>query len=377
MPAVTRPWARTVSEVLQEANLSLNGLTVPQSERYLAESGPNSLTVRDHEPWYMLFLHQFANPLVYMLIGAAGVKAYFKGPVDAAVISAVLLFMAVIGFVQEMKARKAMAALLTLSAPKAKIRREGRTSLIDAAQVVPGDILVLEAGDRVAADARLLELANLKINESTFSGESLPVEKDVHAIAADAPLHDRKNMVFMGTTVSHGRALAVVTATGMETEIGRIATAMSGVKKEKTPLEKSIEQLGRSLIWIVTGACIVLSVAALLHSMDWVDVMLLAVAAAVSGIPEGLPAAVTVVLAICVNRMAMRNVLIRKLAAVETLGATTIICSDKTGTLTLNQMTVRNVWAGKRLLRLPVAAMNPRANSGITVSLLIPVMMIS
>jgi len=348
-----------VSEVLQEANLSLNGLTVPQAERYLAESGPNSLTVRDHEPWYMLFLHQFANPLVYMLIGAAGVKAYFKGPVDAAVISAVLLFMAVIGFVQEMKARKAMAALLTLSAPKAKIRREGRTSLIDAAQVVPGDILVLEAGDRVAADARLLELANLKINESTFSGESLPVEKDVHAIAADAPLHERKNMVFIGTTVSHGRALAVVTATGMETEIGRIATAISGVKKEKTPLEKSIEQLGRSLIWVVTGACIMLSVAALLHSMDWVDVMLLAVAAAVSGIPEGLPAAVTVVLAICVNRMAMRNVLIRKLAAVETLGATTIICSDKTGTLTLNQMTVRNVWAGKRLLEVTGAGYEP------------------
>jgi Ca2+-transporting ATPase len=359
MPAISHPWHLTGTELLQKASWSENGLTHAVAGNILTEYGPNLLSSKERESWYSLFLRQFANPLVYMLIGAAGIKAYFKGAVDAAVIAAVLLFMAVVGFIQEMKARKAMAALLSLSAPKAKVRRDGSTTLIDAAQVVPGDVLVLDAGDRVAADARLLEIANLKINESTFTGESLPVDKDVHAIAADAPLHDRKNMVFMGTTVSHGRALAVVTATGMETEIGRIATAISGVKKEKTPLEKSIEQLGRSLIWIVTGACIMLSVAALLHSMDWVDVMLLAVAAAVSGIPEGLPAAVTVVLAICVNRMAMRNVLIRKLAAVETLGATTIICSDKTGTLTLNQMTVRNVWAGKRLLEVTGAGYEP------------------
>jgi Ca2+-transporting ATPase len=231
--------------------------------------------------------------------------------------------------------------------------------LIDAAHVVPGDVLVLDAGDRVAADARLLEIAALKINESAFTGESLPVDKDVHPVAADAPLHDRRNMVFMGTTVSHGRALAVVTATGMQTEIGRIATAISGLNKEKTPLEKSIEKLGHSLLWIVTGACIMLTVAALLQGMNWVDVMLLAVAAAVSGIPEGLPAAVTVVLAICVNRMAQRNVIIRKLAAVETLGATTIICSDKTGTLTLNQMTVRCIWAGGRLVSVTGGGYDP------------------
>jgi len=307
----------------------------------------------------MLFLQQFANPLVYMLIGAAGVKAYFKGPVDAAVIGAVLLFMAIIGFVQEMKARKAMAALLHLSAPKAKVRRDGDTFLLDAVGLVLGDLLVLEAGDRVAADARLLEIANLRINESTFTGESMPVEKEIRAVAADAPIHDRKNMVFMGTTVSHGRAMAVVTAIGMQTEIGRIAEAIRAAKKDKTPLQQSVEKLGHSLIWVVMIACAMLAVAGLLHGMGWVDVMLLAVAAAVSGIPEGLPAAVTVVLAICVNRMAGRNVIIRKLTAVETLGTATIICSDKTGTLTLNQMTVRGIWTGGRHLTVTGSGYEP------------------
>jgi Ca2+-transporting ATPase len=359
MLAKLHPWELTVKDLLQKAAWNENGLTHAGARQRLAEYGLNVLISKDRDPWYLVFLRQFANPLVYMLIGAAGIKAYFKGAVDAAVIAAVLLFMAVVGFLQEMKARKAMAALLSLSAPKAKIRREGITSLVDAAHVVPGDILVLEAGDRIASDARLLEIANLKINESAFTGESLPVDKNIQPVAADTPLHDRRNMVFMGTTVSHGRALAVVTATGMQTEIGRIATAISGLEKGKTPLEKSIEKLGHALIWVVAGACVMLAAAALLQGMNWVDVMLLTVAAAVSGIPEGLPAAVTVVLAICVSRMAQRNVIIRKLAAVETLGATTVICSDKTGTLTLNQMTVRSIWVGGRMLTVTGGGYDP------------------
>jgi Ca2+-transporting ATPase len=323
------------------------------------DCGPNVLRAKDREPLYMLFLQQFANPLVYMLVGAAVVKAYFKGPVDAAVIGAVLLFMAIIGFAQEMKARKAMAALLSLSAPKAKVRRDGRPVLLDASGLVPGDLLILEAGDRVAADARLLEIANLRINESSFTGESMPVEKGIDAVPSEASIHDRKNMVFMATTVSHGRAMAVVTATGMETEIGRIAASISGAEKDKTPLQQSLEKLGHSLIWVVVGACVMLAAAGLLHGMGWVDVLLLAVAAAVSGIPEGLPAAVTIVLSICVSRMAARNVLIRKLTAVETLGTATIICSDKTGTLTLNQMTVREVWTGGRHLTVTGSGYEP------------------
>ena len=359
MQSIQNPWFLTPDEALNATEGSRDGLTTASAQQRQIDWGPNVLRTKDIEPWYMLFLQQFANPLVYMLIGAAGIKAFFKGPVDAAVIGAVLLFMAIIGFVQEMKARKAMAALLQLSAPKAKVRRDGNTVLIDAAGLVPGDLLVLEAGDRIAADARLLEIANLKINESTFTGESMPVEKDIRAVAADAAIHDRKNMVFMGTTVSHGRAMAVVTAIGMQTEIGSIAEAIRGTKKEKTPLQQSVEKLGNMLIWVVAGACAMLAVAGLFHGMAWVDIMLLAVAAAVSGIPEGLPAAVTVVLAICVNRMAGRNVIIRKLTAVETLGAATIICSDKTGTLTLNQMTVRGIWTGGRHLTVTGSGYEP------------------
>lgn len=344
MQSIEKAWALTPDQALNATGGTSNGLTTDLARRRLTEYGRNVLRARDRDPWYMLFLQQFANPLVYMLIGAALLKAYFKGPVDAAVIGAVLLFMAVIGFAQEMKARRAMEALLSLTAPKAKVRRDGKTVLIDASQLVPGDILILEAGDSVAADSRLLETASLRVNESAFTGESLPVEKDLRTVAATAPLHDRRNMVFMGTTVSSGRALAVVTHTGMRTEIGQIAEAIAGAKKDKTPLQQSVEKLGHSLIWVVLAACVMLGVAGLLHGMGWIDVFLLAVAAAVSGIPEGLPAAVTVVLAICVSQMARRNVIVRKLTAVETLGTTTVICSDKTGTLTLNQMTVQAVW---------------------------------
>ncbi len=356
------PWSMTADQVVQIIDSGYDGLASAVARQRQVEFGPNVLSARDREPWYLLFLQQFANPLVYILIVAALVKAFFKGPADALVIVGVLFFMAIIGFVQEMKAQKAMAALLQLSAPRARVRRDGVTMQLDAAQLVPGDLLVLEAGDRIAADGRLLEIANLRINESTFTGESLPVEKDLHVVHAEAPIHDRKNMVFMGTTVSQGRGLAIVTAIGMQTEIGRIAEAIRNVKKERTPLQKSVDRLGHMLIWVVIGTCAILAVAGLLQGMGWVDVMLLAVAAAVSGIPEGLPAAVTVVLAICVSRMAKRHVIIRKLAAVETLGTATIICSDKTGTLTLNQMTVREIWMNHRQLTVTGSGYDPVGN---------------
>ena len=191
------PWTLPVQEVLRNAGSDLDGLSEGEVRRRLMQYGSNTLAARDQESWHKLLFHQFANPLVYMLIGAALVKAYFKGLIDAAVIGAVLLFMAIIGFAQEMKARKAMHALLSLSAPRAKVRREGKVIMLNADQLVPGDILILEAGDRVAADARLVETANLKINESTFTGESLPVDKDTREVLPDALLHDRKNMVFL------------------------------------------------------------------------------------------------------------------------------------------------------------------------------------
>jgi len=357
--SVNTPWALTPEQTLDAAATPRDGLDPAAAALRLADHGRNVLKAADREPWYLILLQQFANPLVYMLIGAAGVKAYFKGVTDAVVIGSVLLFMAIVGFAQEMKAKKAMAALLSLSAPRAKVRRSGTMQLVDATELAIGDLLILDAGDRVGADARLIEAVNLRINESTFTGESLPVEKDVRVLPLDAPIHDRRNMVFMGTTVTRGRAVAVVTATGMRTEIGRIAEAVASAGKDKTPLQQSIEKLGHALIWVVLGACAMLAVAALLRGMGWVDIMLLAVAAAVSGIPEGLPAAVTVVLSICVNSMARRNVLIRKLAAVETLGTATVICSDKTGTLTLNQMTVRGIWTGGRHLTVTGSGYEP------------------
>jgi Ca2+-transporting ATPase len=334
--------------VLAELKSGETGLTQVEVAARLVAHGPNRLPTRSQAGPLLLFLRQFANPLVYILIGAAVIKFMVKGPLDALIIGAILLFMAIMGFVQERRAQKAMAALLQLSVPKARVRRDGQVSVIPAEELVPGDVLLLDAGDRVAADARLRELSNLRINESPFTGESLPVEKALSPVPADTPVSERRNMVFMGTTVSAGRGVAVVTGTGMHTEIGRIAAAIQEIAPEKTPLQASIDRLGKALIVVVLAVCCLLGAVALLQGHPWVDVLLLTVAAAVSGIPEGLPAAVTVVLAISVARMAQRNVIIRKLAAVETLGAATIICSDKTGTLTLNQMTVRCIVAGGR-----------------------------
>lgn len=356
------PWAFDEEEVLAATEGSRTGLTKELVQAKFEKYGPNVLRSKDTIPWYTLFLQQFANPLVYMLIGAAGVKFYFKGPVDAAVIGVVLLFMAVIGFAQEFKAQKAMTALLKLSAPKTKTSRGGTIVSIPADGLVPGDIVIIDTGDRIAADARLIETVNLKINEAAFTGESMPVEKECTVVLQDAPIHDRTNMVFMGTTVSSGRATAVVTATGMNTEIGRIAEAIQETKKEKTPLQQTIDELGHTLIFVVLGACVMLVVAGLLQGIAGGDILLLAVAAAVSGIPEGLPAAVTVVLSICVNKMAGRNVIIRKLSAVETLGSTTIICTDKTGTLTLNQMTVKNIWISGRFIGVNGSGYEPRGD---------------
>lgn len=348
MNHIENPWGLSSDDVMNESQCPMSGLTQAQVSERIQKFGANLLVSKTQEPWYLILFEQFANPLVYILVAAATLKAFVKGITDAMVIIAVLIFMALIGFIQEMKARKAMGALLKMSAPKAKVRRNDKPMLLDAAELVPGDLLILDAGDRIAADARIVECANLRINESALTGESMPVDKTSAAVTPDASIHERKNMVFMGTTVSNGRALAVVTATGMKTEIGHIAEAIQNTGKEITPLQKNVNKLGHSLIWIVLTACVVLGIAGLINGMPWIDVLLLAVAAAVSGIPEGLPAAVTVVLAICVNKMAKRNVIIRKLTSVETLGTATVICTDKTGTLTLNEMTVKEVWLDGR-----------------------------
>jgi Ca2+-transporting ATPase len=237
-----------------------------------------------------------------------------------------------------------MEALIRMAAPKASVRRDGTIKVIPAREVVPGDIVLLETGDKIPADARLIEVSNLKVNEAMLTGESMPVDKHTDAIREDVPMPERKNMVHMGTIVNYGRATAMVVRTGMATDIGQIATAIQEIKSEKTPLQKNISKLSRYIVILFLGICALLVAVGLLQGLDWLEIFLLAVAAAVSAIPEGLPTVVTVVLAVGMHIMARRNAIIRKLVAVETLGSATVICSDKTGTLTRNEMTVQRLY---------------------------------
>jgi Ca2+-transporting ATPase len=333
-------------QVLGGLESSTDGLTPAESRARLLRYGPNVLAGRKKTPPVVVFFQQFLSPLIYVLL-IAGVISIIAGHLtDALVVFGVLLINAVIGFLQETRAEKAMEALIRMASPRASVRRDGVAKDIAARDIVPGDILLLETGDKVPADGRLLEASNLKLSEAILTGESVPVDKHTGILKGELPVSDRKNMVFMGTVVAYGRATAVVTGTGMNTEMGKIAAGIRDVKPEKTPLQKSISRLSRYLIFLFLGVCALLVVLGLVKGLDWLEVFLLAVAAAVSAIPEGLPAVVTVVLAVGMRMMAQRNAVIRKLVAVETLGSATVICSDKTGTLTLNQMTVRRMYLG-------------------------------
>ncbi|MFA5261251.1 MAG: HAD-IC family P-type ATPase, partial [Candidatus Omnitrophota bacterium] len=333
-----------IEHIFSELKTAANGLSATEASHRIGSHGFNLLESRDRPTPLSIFFRQFLNPLVYILVVAASIKAYVKGPFDALVIVGVLLFMAIVGFIQEMRAESAMASLLRLAAPRAKVLRDGFVEIIESRLIVPGDVIILETGDKISADARLMESVNLKVNESSLTGESLPVLKNTNTLAKDALLAERKNMVFMGTTIAYGRGKAVVVATGMRTEIGRIAGAVKAIRKDKTSLQKSIDDLGHTLIWSVLGFCAVLFGMGLWKGMGFTEIFMLTVAAAVAAIPESLPAVVTIVLAMGMQRMARNHAIIRKLIAVETLGSTSVICSDKTGTLTLNQMTVERIF---------------------------------
>ncbi len=335
-------------ETLQRFDSRRAGLTADEIEARLLRYGPNRLKSRKKTPPWLVFLGQFLSPLIYVLLVAVAISFIVGHFMDAWVILGILVLNAVIGFAQETRAEKAMEALIRMAAPQASVRRAGSIRNITAREIVPGDIIILETGDKVPADARLIEVSNLKVNEATLTGESVPVDKHTMSLSGELTVSERKNMVFMGTVVTYGRATAVVVKTGMATEIGRIATGIQEVKPEKTPLQKSISKLSRYIIGLFLVICVLLVIVGLIRGMEWMEVFLLAVAAAVSAIPEGLPAVVTVVLAMGMRFMAHRNAVIRRLVAVETLGSATVICSDKTGTLTLNQMMVRRIFAGGR-----------------------------
>lgn len=330
---------KSVEETLAAFNTTRYGLSGYEVMRRWERFGPNLLTVKPPPSIWALFFRQFLNPLIFILIIAACVKFFLANYLDGGVLLFTLLLMASIGLIQELKAEKAMRALQELSAHRSKVKRNGKWEMIPSEELVPGDEISLEMGDKVPADARLIEAKNLKINESMLNGESMPSEKQIDQLEPGTyALSDRSNLVYMGTIVVSGRASAIVTHTGMETELGKIAASLQDIKPEPTPLQKSILAIGNRMLLVVLASILLFILISFYQGMSWMDIFLLGVAAAVSAIPEGLPLAFTITLAAGMNVMAKKNAIIRKLLAVETLGATTIICSDKTGTLTLNQM---------------------------------------
>ncbi|MBN1189462.1 MAG: HAD-IC family P-type ATPase [Dehalococcoidales bacterium] len=348
-------------KVLEELGSGLSGLNEGEVNDRLRKYGRNELEAKKKASPVLVFLRQFMSPLIYVLAVAAVISFVVGHYTDAFVILGILILNAAIGFFQETQAEKSMQALLELASPRAKVRRGGKVLVIPSGELVPGDIIRLEAGDSIPADARLIEAVSFKVNESTLTGESMPVEKDASFITdEEATIADRTNMTFMGTTVTGGRAVAAVVQTGMSTEMGRIAGGIQEVKAEETPLQKNVSQLSKYLVFIFLGATALLLIVGLLKGLGWMDMFLIAVAAAVSSIPEGLPAVLTVVLSIGMRSMARRNAIIRKLLAVETLGSATVICSDKTGTLTLNQMTVRRLFSGGVSIRVTGEGYEPK-----------------
>jgi Ca2+-transporting ATPase len=304
---------------------------------------------KEKTPWWKRLFAQFQDFMVLVLLAATLISAFLGEYVDSATILAIVMINAILGFIQEHRAEKSMDALKTMVAPMAHVIRNGLLQQIAAREMVPGDIMALESGDKIAADARLIDVKNMEVDEATLTGESLPIRKVVDKeYAENSPLGDRKNMVYAGTSIVKGRGKAVVCATGMATEVGRIADMIQDVEHESTPLEQRLESLGRWLVWGCLIICIVVVITGVLKGEPLLLMCMAGISLAVAAIPEGLPAIVTVALALGVQRMIKRNAIIRKLPAVETLGCTTVICSDKTGTLTQNAMTVKKIFvAGK------------------------------
>jgi Ca2+-transporting ATPase len=316
------------------------GLAPEEAARRLARFGPNALPESASRSPVAIFLHQFASPLIYLLLGAAVLALALGHASDAVVIFVVVLLNALIGAFQEGRAERSLAALRRLATPKARAVRGGEEVVIEARGLVPGDLLLLSAGEAVAADARLVDGAALQIAEAALTGESLPVAKDLLPLAPDTPVADRRNMVYAGTHVTVGRARAVVVATGLATEIGHIAALAEAAEPPKTPLERRIQRFGRTIVLAALALFLVVNAVGWLQGLPFGEILMISVSQVVGLIPEGLPVAMTIALAVGVQRMARRRAIVRHLSAVETLGSTTVICSDKTGTLTRNEMTV-------------------------------------
>ena len=358
-----------VDQVLKELNTNpYQGLSDEEVRSRLEKYGYNELKKEERVSPFTLFINQFKNILIVILIVAIALSASVGEVVDAAIIGIIVVFCAVLGFVQEYRAERALDALKKMLSPTITVLRGGKEEEVPSKELVPGDILLLEAGDKIPSDGRLVENHSLRCDEAPLTGESVPVGKDIKPLPEDVRLGDRRNMVFTGTTVTYGRGKAAVTATGMSTEFGKIAEEVTAVKVEKTPLEKRTQEISKwlgiiaiSICFLVVGISVIREV--LGGKIDFpfiVTMVMFAVALAVAAVPEALAAIVTGALAIGMHQMAQRNALVRKMTAVETLGCTTVICSDKTGTLTKGEMTVRKIFAGGRAIEVTGAGYDPK-----------------
>jgi Ca2+-transporting ATPase len=348
-------WRLSVEQVIEHLSSDLSaGLSSSEATARLKQYGPNQLEERGGPSAISIFFSQFRDFIIWILIGAALVSGLLREWVDSLAIIAIVILNAVLGFIQEYRAEKSLVALKKLSSPTSKVIRDGQKGIVNSFELVPGDIIELEAGDSVPADSRIGWLtSNFTVQEASLTGESTPVAKTIFALAEkDTPLADRANMVYMGTSITSGKAKAIVAETGMKTELGKIAGMVQEIERETTPLQRKLEQFGKWLVYL----CFVL--VGLVFLLEWLrggkldEIFLTAVSLAVAAIPEGLPAVVTIALALGVKRMVARNALIRKLPSVETLGCATVICSDKTGTLTKNEMTVQAIFTGNKLFRV-------------------------
>jgi Ca2+-transporting ATPase len=340
-----KPWhSQTVTEVYEKLNTSEDGLSDAEAAERLRKNGRNELRAKPPKTILAMLKEQIFDPMVLILIGAAVFSAVLREWTEAIVIATIVVINALIGIVQEKKAQSSLEALRSMSAPTARVLRQGEESIIPASEIVTGDIVLLSDGDMVPADMRLIDTANLKVQEASLTGESVPAEKDADGVLPpECVLGDRSNMAYSSSIVTYGRATGVVTATGMDTEVGNIAGMLENQDELDTPLKRKLNAVGKTLTVVGLIVCVLIFAIGALYHRPLIPQFLVAISLAISIIPEGLPATATIVMAIGVQRMAKKNALIRKLPAVETLGSATVICSDKTGTLTLNKMTVTHI----------------------------------
>ncbi|MCA9262741.1 MAG: HAD-IC family P-type ATPase, partial [Planctomycetales bacterium] len=359
-PSVEAPHALTTATVFTALAVGKTGLTTDQARQRIQQHGPNVLQEAPGIPRWRKFLGQFKELVIWILIVAAVVAGIVGEWPDTIAILAIVVLNALIGFFQEERAEQAIAALQKLSAPTAKAMRGGHVIQIPARELVPGDHVVIEAGDNIPADVRLVTTFRFGVQEAALTGESVPVNKDADTVfTADAPLGDRQNMAYMGTVAATGKATGIVVRTGMETQLGHIAGLLQRYQPDPTPLQRRLAELGRVLVFVCLGIVAVIFALEMFRGGEFLEVLLVSISLAVAAVPEGLPAVVTIALALGLQRMVRRNALIRTLPSVETLGSVTVICTDKTGTLTRNEMTVRELYVNDQIYHVTGAGYTP------------------